>query len=84
MSSNRWCKESQKYLKKIKKTVISPKKVTEYLTVVKVIFWRVSWVYVSSVVNSLRSKTVKNILCTLLRGAKGRRVSAHLPDAQTF
>ena len=24
------------------------------------------------------------VLCTLLRGAKGRRVSTHLPEAQTF
>ena len=50
----------------------------ECVTVVKV-FWLVSWMYVSNVVNSLRSKTVKNILCAMLRGAKGQRVSVHLP-----
>lgn len=62
---------------------VKGRKYEEYLTVVKVV-WLVSWTYVSSVVNSLRSRTVKNILCTLLRGAKGRRVSAHLPEAKTF
>lgn len=71
--------ESHKSISKNTKPIISPKKVkgwtyAEYLTAVKVVW----------LVRCMCQAFSIHYICTLLRSAKGLRVSAHLPEAQTF